>query len=91
MNISRKISIKSLNLGDVLHGQDGNIYVVCEKGNAFSLELHVDNGVSKPSYLLQLLKKFTKKYNDWKENFNKPKYEGDIYSEINAENTQIIS
>ena len=74
MNISRKISIKSLNLGDVLHGQDGNTYVVCEKGNVLSLEPYVDNGVSTQSYLLlKLLKKLTKKYNDWKENFNKSK------------------
>jgi len=82
MDLVPKISIKSLTVGDVLTGQDGNKYMVCEEAGILYWKPYVSS-VTIPQLALKPTPKPIKKVKEvkekyyWKDNDKKPRYKGD--------------
>ena len=75
-------------VGDLLTGQDGNKYVVCDEGGilywkpvATTKVTQVPVNVSAPSKPIKKVKEVKEKYY-WKDNDNKPVYDGDKWTEM---------
>ena len=77
-----KVSIKSLCVGDVLSGQDGNKYVVCKNANVLYWEpyetptvmqvtVNVSVPIASPCKPIKKVKEVREKYH-WKDNHKKP-------------------
>ena len=86
MDLVPKASIKSLCIGDVLSGQDGNKYVVCKNANVLYWEpyetptdmqvtINVSVSAVTPPKPIKKVKEVKEKYY-WKDNEKKPRYDG---------------
>ena len=101
MDLVPKSSIKSFCLGDVLTGQDGNKYIVCDEAGIMYWKPHVA-GVSNvtnvtvqvvaptkptPTTHAKPIKKVkeVKEKYYWKDNEKKPKYDGDYNNRLEME------
>jgi hypothetical protein len=87
--------IELLGVGDVVSGQDGNKYVVCEKVSILYWEPYTNTTVTTvvtpvvpqskptpaPSKPIKKVKEVKEKYY-WKDNDKKPRYEGDNWDEM---------
>ena len=89
--------IELLGVGDVVSGQDGNKYVVCEKVSILYWEPYTNTAVTTvvtpvtpstkptptpaPVKPIKKVKEVKEKYY-WKDNDKKPKYEGDNWTEM---------
>jgi hypothetical protein len=98
MDLVPKFSIKSLCIGDVMTGQDGNKYIVCDEAGIMYWKPHVAGVTNvtnvnvtnvfapstKPTHAPKPIKKVkeVKEKYYWKDNDKKPKYEGDNRSEM---------
>jgi hypothetical protein len=98
MDLVPKSSIKSFCLGDVLTGQDGNKYIVCDEAGIMYWKPHVAGFTNvttvnvtnviapstKPTHVPKPIKKVkeVKEKYYWKDNDKKPKYEGYNYREM---------
>lgn len=91
MDLVPKASIKSLTLGDVLTGQDGNKYVVCKKGDILYWEPYITDvsivakpttiPVAPPAKPIKKVKEVREKYH-WKDNNKKPEYDGNDWNHM---------
>ena len=76
MDLVPKASIKCLSLGDVLTGQDGNKYIVCDEGGIIYWKPHVTSVASVQVITpTKPIKEVKEKYY-WKDNDKKPCYDG---------------
>ena len=95
MDLVPKSSIKSFCLGDVLTGQDGNKYIVCDEAGIMYWKPHVAGVTNVTNVTVQVVAPSTKttptpskpikKVKEvkekyyWKDNEKKPRYEGDYH------------
>ena len=85
MDAIPKVSFKTLTIGDVIKGQDGNKYVVSEEANILYWKPYVENASNvdatpaptpRPTPTAAPVIKKTKEKYYWKDNNKKPEYEG---------------
>lgn len=95
MDLIPKVSIRSLSIGDILTGQDGNKYIVCKEANIMYWKPHVVNTTNDTTVMVAKQPKMTptqpkpvknvkevKEKYYWKDNNKKPEYNGDNYSQM---------